>query len=178
MQKSDQKIGATINLVKLPQNNTFEFNFDQDADWVKDILLELNENAKEKSPEEYLKETYLRVSGEVTKKHRVEMGEYLLLEGNIEALYATECVRTLKPMTLNLEIPVKICFVDEELSESELFQDQDETFVDNQMWELYFYNKRIVDLKEVIHEQVFLNYEQYPVLDADSPLIMDGSEAN
>lgn len=178
MQKSEQRIGATINLVKLPQNNTFQFDFDQNTDWIRDILIELNENAKEKSPEDYLKDTFLKLTGELVKKHRPEMGEYLLLEGQISAHYATECVRTLKPMSIDLEIPVKICFVDEEFAETELFNDADETYVDNQMWDLYFYSKRSIDFKEVIHEQVFLNYEQYPVLDAESPLITDDERVN
>lgn len=178
MKKLDQRIGATINLIKLPQNNVFEFNFDQDTDWVKDLLIELNENATDKSPEEYLKETSLTLSGEVVKKHREEMGEYLLLTANITAHYVTECVRTLKPMSMDLEVPVKICFVDEGFAETELFTDADDTYVDNEMWDLYFYNKRSVDFKEVIHEQIFLNYEQYPVLDSDSPLILGENEVN
>lgn len=178
MQKLDQRIGATINLVKLPQNNTFEFSFNQNVDWVKDLLIELNENATEKSPEEYLTETSLIISGEAVKKQRPEMGEYLLLTANIKAHYSTECVRTLRPMAMDLEIPVKICFVDEELATTELFTDADDTYVDNQMWDLYFYNKRMIDLKEVFHEQIFLNYEQYPILDADSPLLTDENGTN
>lgn len=178
MQKLDQRIGATINLIKLPQNNTFQFSFDQKTDWVKNILIELNEHATDKTSEEYLKETSLEISGEVTKNQRPDLGEYLLLEGNITTHYATECVRTLKPMKMDLEIPLKICFIDEELAESELFKDTDEAFVENQMWDLYFYNKRIIDFKEVMHEQIFLNYEQYPILDAESPLFDESNEPN
>lgn len=178
MQKLDQRIGATINLVKLPQNNNFQFSFDQKTDWVKDLLIELNENATDKSSEEYLKETSLEISGEIVKKQRPDYGEYLLLEGQIKTHYATECVRTLKPMKVDLEIPVKICFIDNELAESELFNDTDEAYVENQMWDLYFYTKRLVDFKEVIHEQIFLNYEQYPILDADSPLLDQGNGPN
>ncbi|MFA5583441.1 MAG: hypothetical protein WDA09_04425 [Bacteriovoracaceae bacterium] len=178
MQKLDQRIGATINLVKLPQNNTFEFSFNQNVDWVRDLLIEMNENATDKSPEEYLKETSLIIEGEAVKKHREDMGEFLLLTANIKASYATECVRTLKSMSMDLEVPVKICFIDEELAESELFSEADDTYVENQMWDLYFYNKRVVNLKEVLHEQIFLNYEQYPILDADSPLLTEENDTN
>lgn len=178
MQKLDQRIGATLNLVKLPQNNIFEFNFDQDVDWVKAILMELNENATEESPEEYLKTTSLTVSGQMVKKEKMELGEFLLLTATINAHYVTECVRTLQTMYVDLEVPLKICFVDQELAESELFTDADDTYVDNEMWDLYFYSKRSIEFKDVIHEQVFLNFEQYPVLDADSPLQIEDNEAN
>ena len=42
--------------------------------------------------------------------------------------------------------------------------------MDNDVYEIYFYQKRLVDFKEMIHEQIFLHYNQYPVLDADSKL--------
>lgn len=170
MQKQDHKIGAQINLIKLPMNTRYEYEFDENTDWVKNILIELNENASEKTPEEWLKETNLVVFGEVEKKTKPEMGEFLLVTGTIEADYATECVRTLKTMKKELDVPFKICFVDESYASSELFADADETWVDNEVYELYFYDKRMVNLQEMIHEQVFLNYDQYPVLDAESKL--------
>lgn len=170
MQKHDHKIGAQINLIKLPMNTRYEYEFDENTDWVKNILIELNENASEKTPEEWLKETNLVVFGEVEKKTKPEMGEFLLVTGTIEADYATECVRTLKTMKKELDVPFKICFVDESYASSELFADADETWVDNEVYELYFYDKRMVNLQEMIHEQVFLNYDQYPVLDAESKL--------
>lgn len=171
MQNNDNKIGAEINLIKLPSNTVFEFEFDQDTDWIRDILIELNENATDKTPEMYLKETQLVVLGEVEKKNSLEMGEHLLIRGQIEADYATECVRTLKPMKVELTIPFKVVFIDESLATSELFAEIDETWVENDTYEIYFYTKRTVNFQEMIHEQTFLNYNQYPVLDADAKLL-------
>lgn len=170
MQKHENKVAAQINLIKLPLNQTYEFQLDQNTDWIKDILLELNENATEKSPEAYFQETKLMVSGEVQKKSKAEMGDFLLVTGQVDAEYVTECVRTLKPMKVQLNFPFKACFVDSSLSNSELFKDADETYVENEVYELYFYKKRTADFQEMLHEQIFLNYEQYPVLDAESKL--------
>ena len=170
MQKND-KIGAQISLIKLPNNTPFEFDFDQDTDWVGEILLELNENASDKTPEMYFKETSLVITGEVEKKTNAEMNEFLLIRGQVDAHYSTECVRTLKPMKIDLTVPFKVCFVDETLATSELFADIDETWVENDTYEIYFYTKRTVNFQEMIHEQIFLNYNQYPVLDADAKLL-------
>lgn len=169
MNKQD-RVGSQINLIKIPINTPIEFDLDSDTDWVRDFLLELNENATEKTPETLLEETSLYITGEIEKKDRNDMGEYLIVKGHIEATYETECVRTLKPMTVELDIPFKICFVDESLATTELFEGLDETYVDNDVFELYFYNKRTIEFSEMIHEQIFLNYDQYPVLDADSPI--------
>lgn len=171
MQKHDNKVGAQINLIKLPANSIFEFEFDKETDWVAEMLKEMNEHASTKSPEMWLKETTLTITGEVEKKSNVEMSEFLLVRGEIEAEYATECVRTLKPMKVNLSVPFKVCFVDESLATTELFADIDETWVENDTYEIYFYNKRTVDFQEMIHEQIYLNYDQYPILDADAKLL-------
>lgn len=169
MNKQD-KVGAKINLIKLPANNPILFELDQETDWVKEFLMEMNENATEKTPEEYLEDTSIFISGEMEKKNKPDMGEFLLVKGTIEADYVTECVRTLKPMTVQLDVPFKIIFVDESLATSELFAEIDETYVENDVYEIYFYNKRTVDLQEMLHEQIFLNYDQYPVLDAESKI--------
>lgn len=175
MQKHE-KIAPQINLIKIPVNTVFEFNLDHETDWVKEILKELNENASEMSPEEYLNETNLFISGTIEKKTKPDMNEYLLVKGNVQSDYATECVRTLKPMTVELDVPFKVCFIDESLATSELFADIDETYVDDDVYEIYFYSKRTVDFQEMIHEQIFLNYDQYPVLDAESKLLDSDSE--
>ena len=177
MNKQD-KVAAKINLIKLPSNNPISFELDADTDWVREFLLEMNENATEKSPEEYLNETSIFISGEMEKKNKTDLGEFLLIKGTIEVDYATECVRTLKPMTIQLDVPFKVIFVDESLASSELFAEIDETYVENDVYEIYFYNKRTVDLQEMLHEQIFLNYNQYPVLDAESRLVgVDTEEA-
>ena len=169
MNKQD-KIGAKINLIKLAANNPIQFELDQDTDWVKEFLMEMNENATERTPEEYLEETSILISGEIEKKNKPDMGEFLIAKGIVEADYVTECVRTLKPMTVQLDVPFKIVFIDEALATSELFAGIDETYVENDVYEIYFYNKRTIDFQEMLHEQIFLNYNQYPVLDADSKL--------
>lgn len=169
MQKHE-KIGAQINLLKLATNQALDFEFEHDVDWIQEMLVELNENATDKSPEEWLKETTLVAFGEMTKKDKPDMGEYLLVKGTIEATYATECVRTLKPMKKDLDINFKVAFIDQAMAESELFKDLDETWIDNEVYEIYFYDKRTIEFKDMIHEQIFLNVDQYPILDADSKL--------
>ena len=170
MQKQDHKVGAQINLIKLPSNTKFDFDFDQSTDWVRNILIEMNEKATDRTPEEHLQETFLKIQGHVEKKNKPELGEYLLVKGTISAEYDTECVRTLQPMAMEMDLAFQVCFIDESLATTEMFEDTDETWLDNEVYELYFYNKRTINFLEMLHEQIFLNYDQYPVLDAESEL--------
>lgn len=171
MQKQDNKIAAQINLLKLPANNKFEFDLDQSVDWIKDLLDELNENAvNDPAAFGLLKQSRLQIAGEVEKKNKTDLGEFLLARGSINATYATECVRTLKPMKVELTVPFKVCFLDESLEKTEMFEETDETWVENDVYDIYYYGKRTVNFQEMLHEQIFLNYNQYPVLDADCQL--------
>jgi uncharacterized metal-binding protein YceD (DUF177 family) len=170
MLKQDNKIGPEINLVKIPANTTFTFDFDKNTPWIQNILNELNEHASDIDPTELENKTHFHLSGHFEKKNRADLGEYVLAEGLISTTYYTECVRTLKPMTVNLEIPYKICFLDQSLEESDMVKDTDEIWTDNQIYEIFYFTKRTVPFQEMVHELVFLNYDQYPVLDADSPL--------
>jgi uncharacterized protein len=106
------------------------------------------------------------------------MGEFLLASGIVQVDYVTECVRTLKPMTIELDVPFKVCFLDEALAQSELFVDQDDTYVDGEVFELYFFSKRIVNFRDMLHEQIFLNVDPYPILDAESKLEGVDSESH
>jgi uncharacterized metal-binding protein YceD (DUF177 family) len=170
MQKQDQKIGAQINLIKLPSNTKYEFELDEETSWLKQILEELNQNAIEAGLEDLLKKSGINLTGSLEKKNKEDMGEFLLISGNLDLTYATECVRTLKPMIMKLSVPFNVCFLDETLGTSEMFAETDQTWVENIVYEVYYYNKRIVNFQEMLHEQVFLNYDQYPVLDAESKL--------
>ncbi len=78
-------------------------------------------------------------------------------------------------MKVDLDIPFKIAFIDQGQSETELFKDIDETYVDGEVYEIYFYDNRTIEFKDMVHEQIFLHVDQYPILDADSKL--DGIES-
>lgn len=171
MQKQENKIAAQINLLKLPANTKYEFDLDQSTDWLNELLNELNENAVgDPAAFGLLKQTRINVTGEVEKKTKPDLGEYLLATGSIEMVYATACVRTLKPMKVELTVPFKVCFLDESMESSEMFAETDETWIDNDVYDIYYYSKRTVNFLEMLHEQVFLNYNQYPVLDAECQL--------
>lgn len=171
----DTKLDATVNLAKLPLNAKLSFKLDKSQSWLSDILVEMNENAHDRSAEEWLAETEIVVELELMKGFKGEIGEYLLAEGTIRATYATECVRTLKPMKDHLEAPFKACFVPTKLVESEEYAETGEIWLDGKVWDIYGYERHQVPFSEMLHEQAFINYNYYPRLDADSPLDLDAA---
>lgn len=166
-----KSLPAELGLLKLPLNVEIDFEMTEETEeWVKNILLEMNENATDKTPAENLEETYLHISGQMTKKFTSENGEYLLMSVRIQTEYNTECVRTLKPMSESMDLEFNVCFINETLATSELFAEIDETYLDGAVYEIYFYNKKTANIQEMVHEQIYLNYNQYPILDAESDI--------
>lgn len=175
----ENKLDAQINIPKFARNVTKYYSLSVDQDWVRDYLIELNEKADDKSPEEYLKETSIQIELEILKKFTPATGEYLLIKGSVETTYATQCVRTLTNMHDSLSTEFKVCFIDDLKSGDDQYADQTETFQENEMYDLYFFVKNKADIKEVIHEQIFLNINQYPIHDAEAELVWaNGSSDN
>ncbi len=172
MNPAIKSLSAELGLLKIPLNQEVEFEMTEETEeWVKTILMEMNENAESKSPTENLEETYLHISGTMTKKFSNENGEYLLMKVRIQTEYNTECVRTLQPMSESLDLDFKICFINETLAETEMYKEIDETYLDGDVYEIYFYSKKSAPIQEMVHELIYLNYNQYPILDAESELI-------
>jgi uncharacterized protein len=73
-------------------------------------------------------------------------------------------------MNDSLELEIKICFLTIHLEKEESFTEQLEIFENNDMYELYFYKKGFADIGEMIHEQVYLNLNEYPIKDAEASL--------
>ena len=168
--QNENKMEAKLNLVRFPLNTTKYYSLNTEQDWVKDLLIELNEKADDFTPEENLSKTSISVELEVSKKNKEACGDYILIKGQLKAKFLTRCVRTLQIMEDELELEIKACFLEEFYQEEEAYADQDEIFQDDDMYELYFTEKKFADVSEMIHEQIYLNINQYPIKDEETPL--------
>jgi uncharacterized metal-binding protein YceD (DUF177 family) len=153
---------------KVPPNEAY-FSLDKSIDWIGELLNELNETSSQLPTSELFKRTKLDIDITTKKHHSTDSGEFVTMDIKVDTEYFTDCVRTLTMMKDSLAIEFKICFVSEEHSKNTMYLDQIEVFKDNQLWELHFYQKRQLDLKEAIHEQIYLNKNNYPVRENSSP---------
>jgi len=159
-----------LNITRFPLKAPQSYELNEQVPWLKTILLELNENVDSKLPEEFLETSHLDVNLEIVKKHKGSYGEYLLVSGKLNTHYHTQCVRTLSEMTEDLEVEFKACYLEDTYQDNEEFRDQVDIFMDGEVYELYFYENRLANIQLLIHEQIFLNYNQYPVSDYDAEL--------
>lgn len=160
---TEQKLEAQLNLVKFPTNTKIDYELDQDTAWIEKLLMEMNENATDKTPAEWLTETYLNIDLSITKKFKNEYGEYLLVTGAFAVKFATESVRTLKTVFEEHEVEFKAVFLEEKLLKTEEFADLDDAWIDNDTYTIYTYTKATADIAEMLHEQLFLSRDLYPL---------------
>ena len=164
------ELSAPLNVNRVILDDNVSYQLDKTQDWVKELLIELNEKAEDQTPEEYLLETSLNIDFDLVKKFKPDEGEFILLKGTIRAQHVTQCVRSLESMTAEFDIEFHVCFLHTKNEEHEAYKDQLETFQLGDMYELYFYKKGQADLKSALHETIYLNLNQYPVKDVDSDL--------
>jgi len=160
------KLNTPINVKKMRANTWLDYVLDKHTDWVKSLLLELNENASELSEVEKLEKSQLELDLKIKKAFKGSIGDYLLCHAIVTADFNTLCVKTGTPMKDTLDFEVKMCFLPVNLSEQEEFLDQTEHFTDGEIYELYYLNKNSeAPLHEALHEQLFLNLNFYPSID-------------
>lgn len=168
--KAANRISEKLNISKIPLNTPMFYELSKEQDWVEKLLRELNEKADTLPPEEYLEKTNLNIELEITKCFKSEYGEYILIKGHLNTQYKTVCVRTLAEMDETLDLNFSVACLSQKFEDDEEFSEQLEIFEKDTLYELYFYKKGHVDLFEILHEIIYLNINQYPVKDGDTPL--------
>lgn len=164
------KIDSDMNILLLKPNEVTQYTLNKSQDWLEELLNELNEKVSERTTDQYLADSEIDLKISFKRVHQQPFGNVLLCFGELEVHFFTECVRTLKEMKDSLTIDFKACFIPNHFAEDEEYADLDETFIDNDLYEVHFAEKNIANLKEMVHELIYLNINQYPVLDEDGPI--------
>lgn len=169
-QNVETSLEPKVNLTKLASDQTYKYELNQSQDWVRELLAELNEKCNSRNPEDYLGETDIKITLELKKVNNATFGPVLLAKGKVEAEFMTECVRTLDEMKDQVEAEFKAAFIENVFADDEEFAEQDELFIDNEVHELHYYELNRANIQEMLHEEIYLNINPYPVSDHEAPL--------
>lgn len=156
-----KELPGKIPLRKLPKDVEEQYIVDQQAAWLEPLILEMSETSS-LSQEEILKTSVFKIVATLQRKQDKEFGDALTAHVSFDASYNTSCVSSLKPITENLQFNCSLCFVHESFKNDESYKDSTEAVIGHKVYELYFLNKGDADLREALHEQVYLNYNFYP----------------
>ncbi len=168
----ENHIDPQVKVSQLSKENLDEFNLNKDnCEWVKDLLDELNQNVEDVSDEDKFKQSHLNIKLKIGRKFKDDLGEYILMKTDIDGQFFTECVKTLQTMKDMVHFSFQACFIDKRFEEHEEYEDLTEIFTDEEVYELYFHSQALADIKETIHEQLYLNIDSYPTIESDDSTI-------
>ena len=151
------KLARKLSIVKLPLNSPKNYRLDRSVDWVDEIFKEMNDGSDAMG--------MLSIELELTRKKSAELDEHIVINAKVVADVTRQCVRCLVDTMEHSEAEFECCCIEEEYKEDEVYAETETVLCDNKEMELYFMENRSIDLASIIHEQVFVNYNYYPLHD-------------
>lgn len=156
-------IESTVKLGEFVFDETTDYELDENCTWVNDLFNELEESTDRK--EEDYKEGGIRCDLSLKRKSGKPFGDHLLVKGNIRASYMAPCVKCLKLTDQEVDADFQSCFVPQHLENEPEFEELDDIFTENEEFALYFHEKGNADIAEMVHENLFMNIDHFPLHD-------------
>lgn len=136
---------------------------EENAEWVSDLLDELNEHVEEKAINEHKNDIGMTINLNISRENNNSYKDHVMIEGDLTTNYVIPCVRCLEPMVDTLTIEFSGCFLPDEFEKDPGYEEVDSIFCKNKEMHLYFHTDRRINMKEYIHEQIYLSYNHTPI---------------
>lgn len=154
-----KKLTESINIKDLNPDVIEELKVSNEVPWIQALVDELEEdNDGEKGELPSTVELDLKITLRSTKFY----GDYVTVKAGIKAKYYAPCIRCLALTRQELELDVNGLFLHDSYASKPEYQDISSYFIENEEMELYFHKKGQVELKEFIHEQIYVEKEAFP----------------
>ncbi len=151
-----------LKLPRLAEKKSLDYELDLSIPWLQELYHELNsEQQGDPQPDDLWLKLVLHKSLEKL------FGNVLTIEAEFESSYHDHCVRCLRPTECHLQFSFNACFLPHHLEQQEEYKDQAVFFHRGQEWDLYFHQKNLVNLQELLHEHIFLNKLPHPLHSPD-----------
>lgn len=127
--------------------------------WIQEIVTELHEQLDE---EDVYPAGSMTLKLEITRKKNSFIGDHLVVKAHIDAHYHLPCGLTLVPLAQHMVLDVNAAFLHDSQEKLPEYVEATTVYAGNEEMELYFYRKGLADIKEFIHEQIFLEVPAFP----------------
>lgn len=161
-----EKLPSSLKFNKLPMDNSLEFELDNSNEWMAELLHELALKTLSPDSDEITgphPESYINLKLQLTRRHNGTYRDHVVVNGEMEVRYHSYCVRCLEPMELTFDHNFAACYIPQDLEESPEYAEATHLFCDDQELELYFHEKGMINLKELVHEHLFLMIDEFPL---------------
>jgi len=163
LRENDLKTGF-IPLMALPQNQWEELDLTLEQEFMSELLKEASHEDSWETLASATSQGKVSFKGKILRDKEQELGDYCLVQGNLNILFYAQCVNSLEEMTEELDIEIMAAFIDSRLEQDERYQEEVEIPLKGQVWELFFLDGNKLSLKDLLLEYVILNRDPFPKL--------------
>jgi uncharacterized metal-binding protein YceD (DUF177 family) len=136
-----------------------DYEIDRLTPWVNDLLVELEEENDDEA--EYPKATMV-IKAQITRKTNSHLKDHLVMRSHLTAHFHLPCGRCLFPLPQELDLTLAAAFLHESQEKMPEYAEATTVYADGEEMELYFFHKGLADIKEAIHEQIYIEVTPFP----------------
>ena len=134
---------------------------EKNTPWLQELLTELEEELDLESESDIPKAT-MNLEAHITRKTNNYLNDHLIVRAHLRADFHMPCGRCIYPLAQTLDLDLAAAFLHESQEKKPEYAESTTVFADSQEMELYFFRKGVADLKEFIHEQIFIEVTPFP----------------
>lgn len=155
-------LDPTVIVNKYALDVTEEYELDKSTSWLNELLVELEE---ENDDEAEFPPAEMSLTAKITRKTNSHLKDHLLIFAQLKAHFHLPCGRCLYPLPQELDLALSAAFLHESQEKLPEYAEATTIYANGQEMELYFFHKGVADIKEFIHEQIYMEVDQFPRCD-------------
>lgn len=159
MSKIQTHLDPTVIVSKYSVDIFEEYELDKSTPWVKELMVELEE---ENDNEAEFAAADMKILAQITRKTNTFLKDHLVVRAQVKAHFHAPCGRCLYPLPQELDLNLAAAFLHESQEKLPEYAEATTVYADGQEMELYFFHKGLADLKEFIHEQIYIEVAPFP----------------
>lgn len=149
----------TVLVTKYSMDVIEEYKIDKTTPWVNELVVELE---SENDDEAVFDPAEMVITAQITRKTNTLLKDHLLVRAQLKAHFHVPCGRCLFPLEDELNLDLAAAFLHESQEKLPEYAEATTVYADGQEMELYFYRKGVADIKEFIHEQIYIEVTPFP----------------
>ncbi len=149
----------TVLVTKYSMDVIEEYKIDKTTPWVNELVVELE---SENDDEAVFDPAEMIITAQITRKTNTLLKDHLLVRAQLKAHFHVPCGRCLFPLADELNLDLAAVFLHESQEKLPEYTEATTVYADGQEMELYFYRKGVADIKEFIHEQIYIEVTPFP----------------
>ena len=159
MSKISTHLDPTVVVSKYSLDIIEEYELDKSTPWINELLVELEE---ENDDEAQYTPAEMIIKAQITRKTNTFLKDHLVVRSQLKAHFHMPCGRCLFPLPQELDLNLAAAFLHESQEKMPEYAEATTVYADGQEMELYFFHKGLADIKEFIHEQIYIEVEPFP----------------